>query len=197
VVEKTVLGAGRRPLETNMLTATELRVHTKEIHALACRLSPADGPDIAQRALMRAWEHREKFRPGADPGPWLRTITVRLFFSHCRSARLRHEAYERLGTEIRAMGSGYGESTLENAQGLGVEAFQRVALVELRERVELALVRVSEEHEQMLRIVDLGGASYKEAADQIGVPIGTVMSRLHRARRAAAAELKAVNAEMQ
>jgi RNA polymerase sigma-70 factor (ECF subfamily) len=174
------------------MDAKVLESYSKALHDMARRLSPTDGPDLAQVALMRAWEHRESFRPGADPGPWLRTILVRVFLSHCRSSRLRREAYDRLGSEVRTVpvDGPFGHHPFPDAAA-------EVGLIELRERVELALVRVSPEHEDVLRRVDLAGDSYKQAADDLGVPIGTVMSRLHRARRAAAAELRAVNDEMQ
>lgn len=181
------------------IDATTLTRHAPAVRALALRLSPIDGEDLAQSALLKAWRHRDTFRPGADPAPWLRSILVRVFLSHVTSARLRAAAYDRLAPEIRttaqASGGGFSEATRAAAQGHHGE--QRLELSVLRERIECALTRVSEEHEEMLRLVDLGGASYKEAATKIGVPLGTVMSRLHRARRAAAAELRRIESSMQ
>lgn len=181
------------------IDAATIARHADSVHALAMRLSPTDGEDLAQSALLKAWRHRDTFRPGADPAPWLRSILVRVFLSHVTSTRLRAAAYERLGPEIRttaqASGGGFSEATRAAAQGHHGE--QRLELSVLRERIECALTMVSEEHEEMLRLVDLAGCSYKEAAAKTGVPIGTVMSRLHRARRAAAAELRRIESSMQ
>ena len=59
----------------------------------------------------------------------------------------------------------------------------------LGDEVTAALATLPQEFREVLIIVDLGGQSYKDAAAQIGCPIGTVMSRLHRARRQMKREL--------
>lgn len=183
-----------------MIDSRTLARHAPRLHALALRMDPINGQDLAQDALMRAWRHRDQFRDGCDPAPWLRTILVRCFLSRCSSERTRAEAYHRLADTVRA-------THVPSAAGMSqasVDASKSCAAVQhgcdlsvLRTKIETALSRISDDHERMIRIVDLGGATYREAADKIGCPMGTVMSGLHRARRAASAELRAINAEMQ
>ncbi len=60
----------------------------------------------------------------------------------------------------------------------------------LGDEVELALASLSEDFRQVIVRVDLHGQSYRDAADALGCPIGTVMSRLHRARRTLKSQLR-------
>jgi len=135
----------------------------------------ADSDDLAQEAFVRAYQAIGRFRVGEPLYPWLSRITVNLAYSlHRRRKRRPETALEPLLEAGRQWAS--GDDPEEDA----VE----------RERhglLQAAFEELSEEHQAVLVLRVVEGLSYDEIAKTLTVPIGTVMSRLSRAR----AELKA------
>ncbi len=131
----------------------------------------ADAEDLVQDTLVRAFQGIDRF-DGAHPRAWLLTIMRNAHIN--RNRRRRPEllddqdaAFERL-----AATEGLGSQTPE---GLIVgETFDQV--------VTDALAALPDRFRTLVTLVDVEGLSYAEAAELLGVPVGTVMSRLHRAR---------------
>jgi RNA polymerase sigma-70 factor (ECF subfamily) len=136
--------------------------------ALSGTRNPADAEDLVQDTLLRAY--RVIGFDGAHPRAWLLTIMRNAQANRYRRRRpalLRdRDAGQRLHDEREAQPS--AESIVVG------EAFDAT--------VADAVVRLPARFRHVVELVDIDGLSYQEAADALGVSIGTVMSRLHRAR---------------
>lgn len=137
--------------------------------------NPSDADDLAQEAFLRAYRALGRFRVGEPLYPWLARITTNLAFSLFRSRRRRPE------TPL--------EPLVEAGRQWGVDAdpADDVAERERRSRLQEAFGELKPEHQAVLVLRVVQDLSYEEIADALRVPVGTVMSRLSRAR----AELKA------
>jgi RNA polymerase sigma-70 factor, ECF subfamily len=123
--------------------------------------------ELVQETLLRAYERAATFRRGAALKPWLLSILHNLHVGHRR----------RDAAEARALEA----AAAQDARGAGeAEAEQAVLLREVGDRFRA----LPEAQAAVLHLVAVEGLSYREAADALDVPVGTVMSRLHRARAA-------------
>jgi RNA polymerase sigma-70 factor (ECF subfamily) len=119
--------------------------------------------DLVQETLLRAWTHLDKFDPGTNMPAWLFTILRNLYRSEYRKRRREVEDVN------------------------GVHAERLVALPEQTGRVEMeefrtALTKLPEDQRDALILIGASGFSYEEAAQICGCAIGTVKSRVFRAR---------------
>jgi RNA polymerase sigma-70 factor (ECF subfamily) len=152
--------------------------HRSELLAAAMRLagSRAEAEDIVQEAVMRAWVFWHRFEPGTNGRAWMHRILLNTFINGYRKRRRERDVLAAVQIEeLRALG---WDARLSAAPG---EA--------LGDEVSAALARLPEEFRRVLVLVDLEEQSYRDAARTLGCPIGTVMSRLHRARMAMKREL--------
>jgi RNA polymerase sigma-70 factor (ECF subfamily) len=135
---------------------------------LTGNLDEAD--DLVQEAILRAWTFWDRFEPGSNARAWLHRILVNTFINAYRKQRRERELFRQAGEEARR--EALTHSALRRAQqdGLGDE-------------VGAALAALPSEFRAVVELVDLGDFSYREVASELGCPIGTVMSRLHRARK--------------
>ncbi|HMA12867.1 MAG TPA: sigma-70 family RNA polymerase sigma factor [Steroidobacteraceae bacterium] len=134
--------------------------------------SAADADDIAQAAIERALVHQASWKPGTRLDSWVYRIAQNLWRDELRAHRRQADSLD--GVDVA------GED--------GRESFTR--LIEVGE-LAASFYRLPEEQRLVLSLVVLDGLSYQEAADVIGVPVGTVMSRLARARGRLAALMPA------
>jgi RNA polymerase sigma-70 factor (ECF subfamily) len=139
--------------------------------AMSLTRNRADAEDLVQETLLRAHRAIGRF-DGRHPRAWLLTI---LRNTHLNSVRKRRpellrdaEAADRLASAGPADDGATAEDTVVDAAFDGV--------------VGVAFRSLPDRFRSVVELVDLGGLSYQEAADALGVPIGTVMSRLHRGR---------------
>jgi RNA polymerase sigma-70 factor (ECF subfamily) len=128
-----------------------------------------DGDDLVQSACERALTRLDQFEPGTRLDSWMYRIVQNVWIDRLRARQSRRET---------GMDPGDLEPLAVGDHGQ-----------EMASRLELAAVRravadLSEEHRAVLMLVSVEGVSYKEAAAILGLPIGTVMSRLARARLA-------------
>jgi RNA polymerase sigma-70 factor, ECF subfamily len=142
--------------------------------ALSLTRDESDADDVVQDTFLRAYRSWHTYMPGSDCRRWLFTI--------CRNVFLRSRERARPTVELDATdndpaiaGSLYGPA----AEGMD-EVFSRL---DLAPAIEDALRNVPEPFRSTLVIVDVEDQSYESAADTLGVPIGTVRSRLFRGRR--------------
>lgn len=124
--------------------------------------------DLVQETLLKAFLHSAKIEPGKEVA-WARTVLRNRAFNDSRAAAYRKKLAERVGAEHVL----HGESP--------DEAFERS---EERDLIERALLRVTAQHAQILRLRHEEDLAYHEIAARLGVPLGTVMSRLSRAHAA-------------
>lgn len=131
-----------------------------------CRDS-SDAEDLLQDTVERALRFEHQFVPGSNLKAWLHQVLYSVFVTRFRSRTRERRALDRLATDPCCW------TQPEAAPGFGV----------LTPRLSALLDELPEPFREVLLLVDLGELSYREAADELGVPIGTVMSRLHRGRR--------------
>jgi RNA polymerase sigma-70 factor (ECF subfamily) len=141
-----------------------LRVATSITH------DPVDAEDLVQETVIRAYRAIERF-DGRHPRAWLLTI-----MRNAQINRVRRRRPELMrdpdATMARMADAGEGG---ESAEALVVgRTFDAV--------VERAFRSLPEKFRLVVELVDLDGLAYQEAADVLDIPVGTVMSRLHRAR---------------
>jgi len=132
--------------------------------------SAVDADDVAQAAIERALIHQASWKPGTRLDSWIYRIAQNLWRDELRAHRRRSEPLE--GMDVA------GED--------GRESFTR--LIEVGEVAD-SFLRLPEEQRLVISLVVLDGLTYQEAADVLEVPVGTVMSRLARARGRLAAQM--------
>jgi RNA polymerase sigma-70 factor (ECF subfamily) len=158
--------------------------HQAEMFGVAMRIcrDPDTAKDLVQETLLRAMVAWESFQPGSNLRAWLFRILTNAFINGYRKRR-RHQRFatERPGDALSAL---YGRDQ-DHTDDLEVELFGE----QLCDEVKTALGRLGPEYRDVVERADLRGEKYKDIADALDVPIGTVMSRLFRARRVLEGEL--------
>jgi RNA polymerase sigma-70 factor, ECF subfamily len=151
-------------------------VYLDVLYQAALRLthSRADAEDIVQETCVRAWRSFHRFNPGTNARAWLYTVLRNVFLNH-----LRHQGRQRL-TDVESTWALEDEHETTHARPADPEEhfFQTV----LHGDVDRALKTLPLTLREAVVLADLQGLSYKEIADVVGCPIGTVMSRLSRGR---------------
>jgi RNA polymerase sigma-70 factor, ECF subfamily len=140
--------------------------------ALTLTRSQADADDLVQSTLERALVSLQQWETGTRLDSWLYRIAQNLWIDQRRRAQLR--------------GSTESDEAMLLTGEDGRETNERQLMV--RDAIR-ALGSLPEEQQAVLALVSIEGLSYGEAADVLNVPIGTVMSRLARGRRAIAAHV--------
>jgi RNA polymerase sigma-70 factor (ECF subfamily) len=132
---------------------------------------PADAEDLVQDTLVRALQAIDGF-DGAHPRAWLLTIMRNAEIN--RHRRRRPELLDNQDATFERLAATEGQDE-RTPEGLVVgETFDTV--------VSEALAALPDRFRQAVILVDVHGLSYAEASEALGVPVGTIMSRLHRAR---------------
>lgn len=155
-----------------------VRLYQDKIYALAWQLSgnQADAEDLAQEAFVKAYYALKGFRHEADFGTWLHRITVNQWINLKRRERPALSLDEPVQTgdgEVRREPAAASEGP---AEALEREEFQRF--------VRRALGEISREHRVVLVLREMHEMSYEEIARVLDCSLGTVKSRISRARTA-------------
>jgi RNA polymerase sigma-70 factor (ECF subfamily) len=143
-----------------------------------------DAEDLLQETAVRAHRFADRFREGTCLRAWLHRILRNTFASRYRKRRREREVIERAHCE----GALHEDRTRASDE-------PRVLAASLSDEVMRALESLQPEFRAVLELVIIDGLSYRETADALGCPIGTVMSRLHRARAAMLVGLTAEGAQ--
>jgi RNA polymerase sigma-70 factor (ECF subfamily) len=163
------------PFETEALSFLDALYRT----ALRMTRSEADAEDLVQETYIRAFRFREQFTPGTNLKAWLFRILTNTFINTYRRRQTQPEFTELDGVDEFSLykrmsdlktSSGAGNPETEFLDGL-VDSEVKDALGELPEKFRQVV------------LLDVEGFSYKEIAEMLDIPIGTVMSRLHRGRK--------------
>jgi RNA polymerase sigma-70 factor (ECF subfamily) len=141
--------------------------------ALRLTRDPAQAEDLVQDTYVRALRYQGSYQVGTNMKAWLFAIMRNLFWDRFKGGRPEDISLD-----------GDGEFALYDTLKDPTAAPESEVLDGIAaEEVVKAVEKLPELHREVVLLVDVEGFSYKDAADVLGVPIGTVMSRLHRARR--------------
>ncbi len=149
--------------------------------ALRMTRNPADAEDLVQETYLKAYRAFASYQEGTNLKAWLYKILTNTFINSYRSKKRRPEQ-----TELDEVEDLY---LYRRLGGLEAVAANRSAEEEVLDRftdadVKAAVEALPEGFRMAVLLADVEGFSYKEIAEILGVPIGTVMSRLHRGRKA-------------
>src|SRR5438105_14928424 len=157
--------------------------HMPSLYSAAMRMTrnPADAEDLVQETYLKAYRAFESFQEGTNLKAWLYRILTNTFINSYRARKRRPEQTELDDVEdlylYRRLGG------LEAAQ-VGRSAEEEVLEHFTEGDVKEAVESLPEQFRMAVLLADVEGFSYKEIADILDIPIGTVMSRLHRGRKA-------------
>ena len=143
--------------------------------ALALARDEADADDLVQETYLRAYRYWDSFVPGTDCRKWLGTICRNVFRDSKRRDR-EHVALDDPAVESTAAAELHVTAT---AVGLG----DMYATLDLGPAIAEAIATLEPAFRDAVVLGDVEGYSYGEIADTLGVPVGTVRSRLYRGRR--------------
>lgn len=177
---------GQTPFEQQALPLLD------QLYGGALRLTrnPADAEDLVQETYIKAFQAFDSFTQGTNLKAWMYRIMTNLYITNYRKAQRRptQTSAEEI-TDYQLLSSASHESQgLESAE---VEALKKLPTSEISE----ALNALSEDYRMVVYYADVEGLAYKEIAEIMGVPLGTVMSRLHRGRKKLREALKDVARE--
>jgi RNA polymerase sigma-70 factor (ECF subfamily) len=153
------------------------RSHGRFLYTVAYRLTgnDADAQDLVQEVLLRVRRGLATYRPGSLEA-WLSRITTNAFLDETR--RRKRRPTEPLPDDPDRVLAG------------GEDAASALAAATLPDEVQEALRALPDEYRAAVVLCDVVGLPYGEIADQLGVPVGTVRSRIHRGRALLRSSLK-------
>lgn len=164
-----------------------------QLYSAALRMTrnPSDAEDLLQETYLKAFRGYERFEEGTNLKAWMYRILTNSYINRYRAKQRRPDEsdiadvedmylYRRLGGEHSEMGASAEEAFLNEVTDDAVKA----AIEAIPENFRIAVL-----------LADVEGFAYKEIAEILEVPIGTVMSRIHRGRKALEKQLHEYAAE--
>jgi RNA polymerase sigma-70 factor (ECF subfamily) len=154
--------------------------HLDALYGTALRLTrnQSEAEDLVQDTLVRAYRFQHQFQAGTNLKAWLLRILTNTFINHYRRSARERKALD------QEEGSPVGDGVMSRSAMRGLLDANAVAQEGLlREEITAALDDLPDDYRAMIVLADVEELSYKEIAETVNVPIGTVMSRLHRARK--------------
>ena len=142
--------------------------------ALSLSGSASVADDLVQETLVKAWSHADSFETGTNFRAWLVTILRNTYFNQ----------YRKLAREVQDSDNTHAEQIL-----VGGEQESRLTMQD----VQRALNKLPEDHREILLMIGVTELSYEEAAQVCNIAVGTVKSRLNRARAKLAEHLGMVD----
>jgi RNA polymerase sigma-70 factor (ECF subfamily) len=166
--------------------------YSRHVYAIAYRMSgnEADARDLAQEAFIRVWRAFRRIDPNAQLEGWLYRIVSNLHIDLLRRRR---------GPKVHSLDEPVSTSSgdlVRERPDPSADVEQTVLDATVDRRIQEALLALSPDLRMVVVLSDIEGYPYEEIARMIEVPIGTVKSRLHRARRALRDRLASIRASL-
>ena len=146
--------------------------------ALRMTRNPQDAEDLVQETYLKAYKAFDRFTPGTNLKAWLYRIMTNTYINTYRKKQRRPlvtSADEVTDNQLYTSSS-HDSTGLESAE---VEALKLMP----NSRISEALNELNEDYRMVVYYADVEGLAYKEIAEVMDIPLGTVMSRLHRGRK--------------
>ncbi|MBE3000935.1 sigma-70 family RNA polymerase sigma factor [Nocardiopsis sp. HNM0947] len=160
--------------------ATAVTPFADQLYPTALRMTrnPADAEDLVQETFAKAFANFHQFRAGTNLRAWLYRILTNTFINGYR--KKQREPRQETTDEIKD----WQLAAAEAHTSKGMRSAETEVLDHLPDSdIKQALARLPLDFQEVIYLVDIEGYAYKEVAERMDTPLGTVMSRLHRARR--------------
>ncbi|MET9709972.1 sigma-70 family RNA polymerase sigma factor [Nocardiopsis alba] len=178
--DQTSTTGGARDEGQTLDFATAVTPFADQLYPTALRMTrnPADAEDLVQETFTKAFANFHQFRAGTNLRAWLYRILTNTFINGYRKKQRepRQETTDEIKDWQLAAAEAHTSSGMRSAE---TEVLDHLPDSDIKQ----ALARLPEEFQEVIYLVDIEGYAYKEVAARMGTPLGTVMSRLHRARR--------------
>ena len=171
---------------------TEALSYMDQLYAAALRMTrnPADAEDLVQETFAKAFAAEDKFTPGTNLKAWLYRIQTNAFINTYRKKQREPKRTDADAVEDWQL------AAAATHQSSGLASAEQVALDGIGDDdVRNALSELSDDFRMAVYLSDVEGFAYKEIAEIMDTPVGTVMSRLHRGRRMLREKLRDYAAE--
>lgn len=158
--------------------------HLDHLYRVAFHLTHerADAEDLVQETYLQAVIHYDQFTPETNLKGWLTKVLYNLFINRYHRDK-RTVSLDQADVET-------GVSWVESLEGSIGKPETELLKIELQDKIQEALNKLPEEFRSPVILVDIGGFTYAEAAEILSCPVGTVRSRLFRARSILASKLR-------
>ncbi|MGW9827251.1 RNA polymerase sigma-70 factor, ECF subfamily [Brevibacterium pityocampae] len=180
VVDDTVDVAAETDAERSARFERDALEYVNQLYAAALRMTrnPADAEDLVQEAYTKAYAAFHQYTPGTNLKAWLYRILTNTFINNYR--KKQRQPLESSGEDIEDWQIHRAAShTSSGGRSAELEALDRLPDSDVTD----ALSQLPEDFRMVVYYADVEGLPYKEIAEVMDTPIGTVMSRLHRGRR--------------
>ncbi len=171
-----------RPMADQATFGDDVMPYAKQLYAHALRMTrnPADAEDVLQEAFLKAYRAYDSFEAGTNLRAWLYRIVTNTYINRYRSAQRRPDEIGSDDLEdfylYKRIGDADTPSSARSAEQSVLDSF-------VDDDIKAAIEDLDERFREPVLLADVEGFAYKEIAEIMDIPIGTVMSRLHRGRK--------------